>query len=145
MPSWISSYVKNGDHCLFQDLTFFSRVHHCCHAEFSERQNYRNCRLLLDEFKESVFQFNHEKSVRVLECIGDSDWLERTTYRIIQYMLTSTPSVHKVTRLLKILDSESITLVFKHVDPDFRRQSQMLQCIEEGEIWRVNFSALLTS
>ncbi|XP_053405680.1 spatacsin-like isoform X2 [Mercenaria mercenaria] len=115
------------------------------YAEFSERQNYRNCRLLLDEFKESVFQFNHEKSVRVLECIGDSDWLERTTYRIIQYMLTSTPSVHKVAQLLKILDSESITLVFKHVDPDFRRQSQMLQCIEEGEIEQVNFSALLTA
>ena len=60
-------------------------------------------------------KFNHEKSVRVLECIGDSDWLERTTYRIIQYMLTATPSVHKVTQLLKILDSESITLVFKQV------------------------------
>ena len=44
--------------------------------------------------------------------IGNSDWLESTTYRIINYMLTHSDNVYEVTQLLKILDSESITLIF---------------------------------
>ena len=44
--------------------------------------------------------------------IGSSDWLEFTTYRILHYMLTYSDNVYEVTQLLKILDSESITLIF---------------------------------
>ena len=59
-----------------------------------------------------LLQFHHEKSVKSGDQIGSSDWLESTTYRILHYMLTCSDNVYKVTQLLKILDSGSITLIF---------------------------------
>ncbi|KAL4227664.1 Spastic paraplegia 11 (autosomal recessive) [Mactra antiquata] len=114
------------------------------YAEFTEKHNYKNCKLLLEEFKESVFQFHHESKHFKQTSVSDSDWLEKTTYRIIQYMLTCTSSLHEVSQLLKILDTECITLVFKNVDADFAKQSQMLICIEEGEVEKVNLYNLLS-
>ena len=65
-----------------------------------------------------TFQFHHEKLERSGDQIGSSDWLESTTYRIIHYMLTSSNNVYEVTQLLKILDSESITLIFSKEGKD---------------------------
>ncbi|KAH3730075.1 spatacsin-like isoform X1 [Dreissena polymorpha] len=115
------------------------------YSEFTEKQNFANCKTLLEEFKESVFQYHHEPtSDSGSQLVGDSRWLETTTYRIIRYMLTHTTSMALVHQLLKILDAESITLVFKNIDADFRQPCQLLGLILEGEVETVSLGRLLS-
>ncbi|KAK3606037.1 hypothetical protein CHS0354_025081 [Potamilus streckersoni] len=119
------------------------------YASFTEKKDYNSCKMLLEEFKEAMYCFHHESysSTESLgppqSLIGDSSWLEQVTYKILHYMLTNTPSVYEVLQLLKLLESESITLVFSFEVPDFHKLYQLVQLIQKTQLRHVNFSCLL--
>ncbi|XP_033750087.1 spatacsin-like isoform X2 [Pecten maximus] len=141
--NWVST-LANGFHIFQPDspiIPFFKFS-----AEFSERRNLSQCKLLLGDFKESFHMYCHEITADERAAIfGDTDWFQQVIFRVLQHHFTHTQSLYDVLQLLRLLDSESIVLVFKFEVPDFARLVRMLQMVVNVPIPDVRFSGLVSS
>ncbi|XP_021345955.1 spatacsin-like isoform X2 [Mizuhopecten yessoensis] len=141
--NWVST-LANGFHIFQPDspiIPFFKFS-----AEFSERRNFSHCKILLEDFKESFHLYCHDITPEERAIIfGDTDWFQQLVFRVLQHHFTHTNSLYDILQLLRLLDSESIVLVFKFEVPDFARLARMLQMVVNVPIPDVNFASLVST
>ncbi|XP_069136705.1 LOW QUALITY PROTEIN: spatacsin-like [Argopecten irradians] len=141
--NWVST-LANGFHIFQPDspiIPFFKFS-----AEFSERKNFSQCKTLLGDFKESFHLYCHEITQEERAAIfGDTDWFQQLIFRVLQHHFTHIQSLYDILQLLRLLDSESIVLVFKFEVPDFARLARMLQMVVNIPILDVKFAQLVSS
>ncbi|XP_060065527.1 spatacsin-like [Ylistrum balloti] len=141
--NWVST-LANGFHIFQPDnpiIPFFKFS-----AEFSEKRNFSQCKTLLEDFKECFHLYCHEITAEERAAIyGDTDWFQQVIFRVLQHHFTHTPSLYDILQLLRLLDSESIVLIFKFEVPDFARLARMLQMVVNVPIPDVRFSHLIAS
>ncbi|XP_062566288.1 spatacsin-like [Saccostrea cucullata] len=114
-------------------------------AALSERSDYKECKVCLEQFKEEMQRIGGVDSPPDPPVYKASDWLQQETYHIIQHHLYHTNNLHTLLHLLRLLDSQSIVLVFKFDVIDFGQLARLLNIIVSAHVLDVNFKNLVSS
>ncbi|XP_061172498.1 spatacsin-like [Saccostrea echinata] len=114
-------------------------------AALNERRDYKQCKVCLEQFKEAMQRIGGADSPTDHPVYKATDWLQQETYHIIQHHLHHTTNLHMLLNLLKLLDSQSIVLVFKFDVIDFGQLARLLNTIVSAHVLDVNFKNLVSS
>ncbi|XP_041372717.1 spatacsin-like [Gigantopelta aegis] len=125
-------------------LPFFKFI-----AECSQQRNYTRSKQFLEEFKDTMSNFSqrnkYDDLTRAVQpvVIGDQEWLEQTSSRILHHQLLVSCHLYDTLQLLRLLDLENIALVFSFDVADFGRLHKLAQILHSCKIEDINFQAFL--
>ncbi|KAK3097855.1 hypothetical protein FSP39_013855 [Pinctada imbricata] len=111
-----------------------------------ETRDYPEGKTHLEDFKDCMSQYTQDDRVGGdTQIVGSLEWIYQTTYRVIQYYFHHTNNQYDLLQLLKILDSQSIILIFKFDVPDFGQLARLLQVVVTVQDVTLDFPALVSS
>ncbi|XP_056021478.1 spatacsin-like isoform X6 [Ostrea edulis] len=114
-------------------------------AALNERSDYKECKVCLEQFKEAMQGYVGSEMPNDQAVYETSDWLQQKTYHIIQHHLHHTTNLNSLLNLLRLLDSQSIVLVFKFDVINFGQLARLLNTIVSTHVLDVNFKNLVSS